>query len=730
MAIGLNSLLNIGNGALFASQAAINVTGNNIANVDNQAYSRQAVRLEANHSIDFYPGQIGQGVTAAEVYRYFDRFIEKSYLDKYSSQNRYETQNGILRSIENIFNETNSPGISSLFDKFLKDWQQIAQRPDDMATRSALLANTSNFTKVIRDTDLSMVKVQREIDKLVEANVEEANKLIQQIADLNKQIQIHNDPGKNNANSLMDARDEATRKLSSIIDIDVIDRGGGNYSITTRAGKTLVNDSDHFGLVFKPSNSQADLMPNSAFTGNVTAVGDDYNEYTLEITQAIDNSTVPPTPAQFRVSLDGGRTWLRNDDGSVQLFDVTDKDSPVRVHNIEVSFSENFEALQAGDKFTVMPKSGVYYDHPTKGLENITPMIMPDGSDREGRMTGGAIAGLLITRDYEIGKIRDKLQAFAQSLTWEVNRLHSQGTGTEKLSYLLGTYQVRDSNIPLGSDASTLAWRDRLNQLANVQYNATTGQVESVKPGNVTFFIYDKTTGDPIMSKALDFSHKLSAFGNGFDPTIHSLDDVATAINNSFLDPNTNQPLLNAAVVDGRLQINPTDPNQTTFGMVDDTSGILAALGVNTFFSGGENPQSLAIRDEIGVNLNLINAARINGGAEANGGDNITAKAIGDLASTKVSIRASFERPMSQTLGTYYNGIVAQVGANTSAASFNAQMNRTMASDLDSRQEEIRGVNLDEEMANLIKYQSSYKAAAKLITTADQMLQTVLSLKN
>ncbi|MDP3427890.1 MAG: flagellar basal body rod C-terminal domain-containing protein, partial [Humidesulfovibrio sp.] len=75
-------------------------------------------------------------------------------------------------------------------------------------------------------------------------------------------------------------------------------------------------------------------------------------------------------------------------------------------------------------------------------------------------------------------------------------------------------------------------------------------------------------------------------------------------------------------------------------------------------------------------------------------------------------------------------GLVGAVGADTSKVKFSYEYKKTLASDLDDRQQSISGVNLDEEMAALIKYQHAYTAAAKLITTADQMLQTLLSLKS
>ena len=70
------------------------------------------------------------------------------------------------------------------------------------------------------------------------------------------------------------------------------------------------------------------------------------------------------------------------------------------------------------------------------------------------------------------------------------------------------------------------------------------------------------------------------------------------------------------------------------------------------------------------------------------------------------------------------------MGADTSTAKFNLEYNQALAQDLDTRQQETAGVNLDEEMGNLIKFQHAYTAAAKLVSTADSMMQTLLGMKS
>jgi flagellar hook-associated protein 1 FlgK len=125
----LNSLLSVGKDALFASQSAIQTTGNNIANVNTPGYSRQAVRFEAKTPIDWKPGQMGTGVKAAEVFRYFNTFIEQEYHDHFATEQRWKAQHQMLQSVESLFNESNSKGINAALSQFFTDWQQLAQRP-------------------------------------------------------------------------------------------------------------------------------------------------------------------------------------------------------------------------------------------------------------------------------------------------------------------------------------------------------------------------------------------------------------------------------------------------------------------------------------------------------------------------------------------------------------------------------------------------------------------------
>ena len=725
MASSVNSILNMGAGALFANQAAIQTTGNNISNVNTIGYSRQKVRFEEWPALDFVPGQMGQGVRAAEVYRMFNSFVERNYLHQSTMESRWDEQLQLLQTVESLFNESNSVGIGSSLSAFFNAWHDLAGDGSSTANRTALLSTAETLSSFIKESDAAMAALQNQMDGIIKANVTEANTLIKEIAELNRQIGIHHERGVNNANTLMDQRDLKVRQLAEIIDIDVIDRGGADYVVNTKAGMSLVEKEVSYSLEFHGARSEKYLTYGSGFTGDIKFTGSDEYEYTVEVVGAADGAggvtmgapgtvdatgaAVPPAgTAMYRVSLDGGRTWLKDDAGNDIYYPATTDDYAIDVKDIQISFTgAGASQLSPEDRFTIVPKSGVYWNSPTTGLMNITPQTFADGTENTRRLTGGTMSGDFLFRDTQLGEYRERLDAFAKSLIWEVNRIHSQGVGLSKNTYMLGDYKAQRTDQPIG------------HSLSGLDFGGL------VQAGNFSFGIYDKVTGDPIK----DLNGIAVGCDINIDPAVDSLEDIRDKINNAQAAlPTPPGPCVQAAIVDGRLQISSTDPDNFTFAFGDDTSGALAALGLNNFFT-GSGANDIGITDRIVGDLNMINAAKVNGGAEGNVGDQDTARELANLMNKVVEIGSGTQKATSQTLLEYYGSIVTKVGADTRSAKYQKGFYGALAQDLRDTQDSNAGVNLDEEMTNLVKFQNSYKAAAKLITTADQMLQTILGLK-
>ena len=709
----LYGLLNIGQSALNASQAWISVTGNNLANADTEGYSRQYVDQRDAGGLTAKPGAQGLGVNAQQIMRFFDSFLERSYVRQATNSARWDEQDTIMTSLENIFNESNRAGLSSSLNKFFTAWQDLALRPEDTATRESLLSYADNLSDMFGSTMDGIKAIQKEMDVSIGQTVDRVNDISKAIADLNRQITSNTVDGVSNPNSLLDKRDQLVRELASLADVETIDNGKGNFRVQLSNGQPLVDGQNSYELKIMGPQAENRLTVNSPYKGSVQFDGADSHEYTVEIVNGGNAGDVPPP--QFRVSLDGGKTWLRDDDGKELHYDITDSDGDgttdqVLVKNLKISFSaaDNFHA---GDKFDIMPKDGLYWIEPTRGPENITPQIGFDGTDNLSRLTGGKLAAYYKIRDDNCGRYMDELNAVASSLIWEVNRIHSQGSGLSMLDYAQGQQRVEDITKALGSAQAILPFSDKL------------------QAGNVNFHFYDKTTGEYNSSGMLDFDPATPGIQN-FDPDKHSLEDVRDAINN-MVDADGNPiapPPLNASIQDGKLIIETNPAADVTFGMGADSTGLMAALGINTFFS-GDSADNLAVNSQVHSNANLIASGQVNGQHQANAGDNATATAIGKLADKKITISTLWKTVDNQSISEYYANLVTTVGSDRRLSKTNSEYHSALTNDLAERTASVSGVNMDEEMSNLIKFQHSYTAAAKLITTADQMLQTLLGLK-
>jgi flagellar hook-associated protein 1 FlgK len=129
-------------------------------------------------------------------------------------------------------------------------------------------------------------------------------------------------------------------------------------------------------------------------------------------------------------------------------------------------------------------------------------------------------------------------------------------------------------------------------------------------------------------------------------------------------------------------------------------------------------------------NLDYINAGQLDASGVMDSGSNAVAQDIAALQYTGIAFSTFSSETSNQTLQDYYTALVSKVGADTARSTFNLNYQQSLADDLKARQDAVSGVNLDEEMSNLIKFQQSYAAAAKLITTANQMFDTLLAMKN
>ncbi|MDH3583489.1 MAG: hypothetical protein OER86_04670, partial [Phycisphaerae bacterium] len=294
--------------------------------------------------------------------------------------------------------------------------------------------------------------------------------------------------------------------------------------------------------------------------------------------------------------------------------------------------------------------------------------------------TGGRIGALLSARSGDVDAAIEALDTFTIQFVNQVNRLHASGQSGR------GFDDLASDNFALDP---TLALND-----------SNAGLPFIVNNGTLQFHV-TQLSSDTRSSTQIH----IDLDGIGADTT---LNDVAAA-----LDAVAN---VSASVTPGgRLQISADSPD-FVFSFSDDSSGVLAAMGVNTFFSGDQ-------ATNMAVNPLLLNdPTRVATAQNHVSGDNRTALAIADLG------QASVPGLNGVTLREFWARHVEDFAIRTAQTRQQAAASDVIVGGLETQRAGISGVSLDEEAINMLTYEKAYQAAARFITVIDELTDTLLGL--
>jgi flagellar hook-associated protein 1 FlgK len=240
-------LLSIGRKALMAQQKGINVTGNNIANVNTPGYSRQRLNLSSDVPIMTGNGLMGSGVTANKVERVYQRFLGVQINNETQSLGQWEAHKDALERVEMIFDESGGYGLNQVMSEFWNAWQDLTNNPSGSAERTVLVAKSEMLTATFSKNYEDLQKIQRDIDWNIEGAVEEINRLSENMVDLNQKI-IQVESGGHMANDYRDQRDLVLKELSELIDINSFEDANGGVTVSVGSGQALVEGTHTYKL--------------------------------------------------------------------------------------------------------------------------------------------------------------------------------------------------------------------------------------------------------------------------------------------------------------------------------------------------------------------------------------------------------------------------------------------------------------------------------------------------
>lgn len=270
-------IMSLAGSALLTQQKAINVTGNNIANVNTPGYSRQKLILQNQTPLQSSVGPMGNGVDALSVERVYDRFLGIQINNESENLGRWEAKKGGLEMAEVIFNESGDFGLNKSLSDFWGAWQNLTNDPSGYNERVVVQARSDvmagNFNRIYAD----LHKIQEGLDASIGGAVAEINQISRQVADLNDKIMMIEANGQN-ANDFRDQRDLALKQMSELIDINTFENADGQVTVTVGASQNLVEN-----------NTSRNLSTQVNGFGYKDVVWTDADGSTVNISDNIDN---------------------------------------------------------------------------------------------------------------------------------------------------------------------------------------------------------------------------------------------------------------------------------------------------------------------------------------------------------------------------------------------------------------------------------------------------------
>lgn len=358
-----------------------------------------------------------------------------------------------------------------------------------------------------------------------------------------------------------------------------------------------------------------------------------------------------------------------------ELFDVTVREQPNGTVNVYVGS----EALIQGGSVRGL----IAVEH-VDGESTRTSVRFAD-TNQQVSIGGGRLEGLIFSRDQ--GTQTAALDRLASAVIADVNSIHADGQGLAGFTSVTGTNDVLAVDVPLDTAAAGLAF----------------------PPQNGSFFItlIDDLTRTPV-------AHRIDVDLDGTDggATLESL----------VADINAQVTGVTASVtIDNRLQLEADDGLSFTFGYDgqqgrEDTSNVLAALGINTFFT-GTGARDIAVNETLIAQPALLSAAGV-----FLAGDGATA---GLVAALDVGVS---EHLGEGSITGFYNAIANAVAVRSGAVRDDFEVASAVLASLQAQRESISGVSLDEEAISLVKYELAFQGAARFVSVVNDLLSELVRL--
>ncbi|MGP1347107.1 MAG: flagellar hook-associated protein FlgK [Phycisphaerales bacterium] len=256
--MGLTASLLIGQTALSASQVALQVAGNNIANAATPGYSRQRVGLSAISGQRVNANSfVGRGVQLTEIKRIVDPSLIARVRAASATQAAAATDASLLAGVESITNELTGFDLSTQLNTFFNTFSELANTPTQPGTKALAVEQGVAMAQFLRELRGEMVQQRQLVDSQLTQQVAAADALLSQVAALNAAI-IGSEGGSSGQNAgLRDQRDAVLDELAQLMDITVVEESAGSVNVLVDSVPVVLgSESRGLKLVIESGNGQ------------------------------------------------------------------------------------------------------------------------------------------------------------------------------------------------------------------------------------------------------------------------------------------------------------------------------------------------------------------------------------------------------------------------------------------------------------------------------------------
>jgi len=314
-------------------------------------------------------------------------------------------------------------------------------------------------------------------------------------------------------------------------------------------------------------------------------------------------------------------------------------------------------------------------------------LIVYEDDQSDVYLGSGKLKGLIDARDTIVPSYINELNEFSGSFIYNFNKVHAEGLGLVGRSSSISTNKISSATEALN--------------LVTFDFTPPASDIFTMKNGSFTVKVKNTVTGE------ID-EHNIDVDLDGFDNDDTTLTSLAAAI-----DAIANI----SATVNSRNQIEITaDNSDITFWFGPDTSGVLASLGINSFFEGFD-ARTMAIHPEITADDRLVAA-----GVTDEPGDNVNVMNLIALREFELLDNGT------KSFDDFYESMIGRLGIESDKSINLAATRNGVLKRMENQRESLSGVSLDEEMTYMIQYQRTYQGAAKFIHVMDTLLDTLIGM--